>query len=419
MMRSPLRVMIDARMLLGRFSGVSRFVTRLADELARQDGVTVIALCGNEPPNVWRDGGGIEIVTSSFSRRDRTAARRVWWEERHLGGLIRRAHADLYHATWNSGIPAACPVPAILTLHDLIPWHDPSRHFATRFQRVAYRYGLRASARRASRVTTVSEHVRRQVLTTLGVNAGKVVVVPNGVDLPSGRPATSEPDAPPYVLYIGGHQPRKNVAAVLAAIRRYWEQFDDKLELRLTGQAASLAPPAAEVYRQIAGTGRLRFLGSPSDEELARQYASARCLLLLSHYEGFGLPVLEAMAHGCPVVAAANASLPEVTGDAGILVNPSDADEVARAMRRLVSEPAHRAALIRLGKARAASYSWQDTALRMRGIYEEACSAARLPAAESRSTFHANSVSVMPSASSRKQGRSVHRGLRPQNVLPR
>lgn len=381
-----LRVLIDARMLVGRFSGVGRVVTRLVDELVKQDDLRVVALCGSEVFQPWIARSDIEVIPSTFGRGDRTAGRRLLWEETKLPGIIRRTNADVFHATWNSGIPVRCPVPAVLTIHDLIPWHDPKDHFATAIQRACYRYAMRASARRAARVTTVSEYVRRDVLSRLPLDPNRVVAIPNGVDRPPAPPTQCDAADRPYVLYVGGHERRKNVAAILKAMQCYWERFDPSLELRLTGSVASLSSDAAEALRRLPDAAPLRFLGTPADDELAGHYASARALLLLSHDEGFGLPVLEAMAQGCPVIAAANAALPEVVGDAGILVNPDDAQVVSAAIRRLITSTNDRAELVRRGIVRVRAFGWDVMADRIHQLYrtvlqESACSQRKIVAA--------------------------------------
>ncbi len=363
------RVLIDARMLVGRFSGVGRVVTRLVDELVKQDDLRVVALCGVEPFQPWIGCSDIEVIPSTFGRDDRTAARRLLWEEAKLPGIIRRAGVDLFHATWNSGIPTRCPVPAVLTIHDLIPWHDPKDHFATHVQRMCYRHGVRTSAGRAARVTTVSEYVRRDVLSRLRFDPARVVAIPNGVDRPPAPLTQCDATDRPYVLYVGGHERRKNVAAIFRAMQCYWQRFDPSLELRLTGSVESLCSDAAPVLRRLPDHAPLRFLGTPADDELAGHYASARALLLLSHDEGFGLPALEAMAHGCPVIAAANAALPEVVADAGILVNPDDAQAVSAAIRRLITSTNDREELVRRGMVRARAFGWDVMADRIHQLY--------------------------------------------------
>lgn len=211
------------------------------------------------------------------------------------------------------------------------------------------------------------------------VNPGRVATIPNGVDMPLLESPGPSPSSSPYVLYVGGHEPRKNVAGVLRAMRRYWERFDppsadraasSTLELRLTGRPALLSEDAAEVYNRLPDKSRVHFLGDIDDAELARHYAHARVLLILSHDEGFGLPALEAMAHGCPVAAASNASLPEVVGDAGLLVDTDTPDAVCDALRLLAGPSDQREEFIRRGRLRARALRWDVTAARMREIYE-------------------------------------------------
>ncbi|MCH7840451.1 MAG: glycosyltransferase family 4 protein [Planctomycetes bacterium] len=380
MMPHPLRVLIDARMLIGRFSGVSRFVTRLVDELARRDDLRVVVLCSREVPPAWTDRKDIEILPSDFGRSHRTAARRLRWEEMKLRGYIRSAQVDVVHATWNTGVPPRCPVPSVLTIHDLIPWHRPKHYFTTSWQRWCYSYAVRASARRARCITTVSQYVRRDVLNTLRVQPDRVVTVPNGVNLPENSefkkmdsesvapcwPSTLEPS--PFVLYVGGHEQRKNVAGVFRALRRYEERYDTSPTLRLTGTVGALCPAAACEYERM-NPERVQFLGEPDDHALGKLYASAGLLLMTSYDEGFGLPVLEAMAHGCPVVAASRAALPEVVGDAGLLVDPDDPDAVTHAMHRVLTDSVLRRRLIARGLTRAQSFTWGAVADRMINLY--------------------------------------------------
>ncbi len=369
-MSRPLRVLIDARMLIGRFSGVARVVTKLAEELAKQREVKVIALLGNRPYAPWT-AHDIEVIQSSFAAEDRTPYRRWRWEQGNLPGLIRQAKADVYHATWNSGIPRNADVPCVLTIHDLIPWEEPKTHFAGMAEAWWYRHAVRTSARRAARVTTVSNYVRSAVLARLGLPPEKVIHVPNGVDQTIGGGGVCADW--PYVLYVGGHEPRKNLPGVFAAMRRYWERYGSGLELRLTGRAATLPADAAKEPLRLQLAGPVRFLDDIDDQELERHYRFAVALVLLSRAEGFGLPVLEAMAHGCPVIAAARGALPEVVGDAGILVDPDDTEQISAAVFSLLAPSAFRDALIARGRSRAAMLSWTRTAEQMMRVYQAAC----------------------------------------------
>lgn len=398
-MSCPVRVLLDARMLIGKYSGIARVVTETANALARQNEIKVLLLCGNvEPPKEIVETG-VCIIPSSFSRSDRSPIRRWIWEERNLPRIIRESGADLFHATWNSGIPRRCPVPALLTLHDLIPWHDPASRFRPAHQQWAYKFAVRSSCQRAALVTTVSAYTGQQLIDTLDIDPGKVVVVHNGARISQGLLATevephsagpcgtgfqpvhdackdkhlmneSSPNPPPYVLYVGGHEARKNVAGVFEAIRCMSHLHPPGVNLRLTGTLKDLTGAARDAFERLPEKQRVEFLGTPSDTELDAHYRSALCLLMLSTAEGFGLPVLEAMARGCPVIAARAAALPEIVGDAGWLVDPHDPRESAEAIHQLATDARRRQRLADAGRRRVVGFEWHSVAEQVRGVYE-------------------------------------------------
>ncbi len=374
-MKGQIRVMIDARMLIGRFSGVGRFVTSLIRGLQASGRVDVVALCGDANDQQTPFDPGVELIRSSFRRRDRSAMRRLVWEEHHLPSLIDNAGVDLYHATWNSGVPAFSPVPVVLTIHDLIPWLNPKEHFARMWDRLAYRTAMRWSAARATAITAVSKFSRRQVMDHLGAEPARVTTIYNGAVLPAPglpRPRSRQAGAP-YLLYVGGHQHRKNVAGLLRTIARAWAHGHEHLELHLTGQPEMLEPEAARMYRSLQDRSRIRFLGHPDDQALAREYAHARAMVFLSRDEGFGLPVIEAMGHGCPVIASDRAALPEVAGDAAEIVNPDDPKAVSRAIDRVCCDSPQRARLVEKGLLRAKQFTWRRTTIGMMQVYEGIC----------------------------------------------
>jgi glycosyltransferase involved in cell wall biosynthesis len=389
-MTRPLRVLIDGRMTVGRFSGVARVVACLVDELGSRGDTRVAVLCGRDVPGAWRAAPDIEVVATEFGREDRSPVRRRRWEETILREVLRAARVDLFHATWNSGIPSRCPVPAVLTVHDFIGWRAAAREVGGWRARMALRGAMRSSIHRAGRITTVSEHVRSELLAQFALDSSKVVAVPNGVRVPEERSGSrSETAGPDYALYVGGYEKRKNLAGLLQAFEEYWERFDDSLLLRMTGSAASLPEEVFRVYETMRWRQRVAFVGRPSDDELAALYRGASLLAFLSHDEGFGLPALEAMAFGCPVLASNRGALPEVVGDAGWIVDPADRSGVVEAIFRLRADAALRKQRIRRGLARASVFSWGAAAERMRQVYEDAVGEAGgnrgLPGAESSS----------------------------------
>ncbi len=360
-MAHRLRVLVDARMLLGRFSGVARLVTRLIDQLSVMPDVQVVALCGNEPYKPWADRADVEVMISDFTRRDRSPIRRLWWESQRLHHWISRSGADVFHATWNSGVPRRCGMASVLTIHDLIGWDETTNGLISRVSRACLRQSLKSSAQRADRIITVSGFTADQVTRKLCLDPKRMRVIHNGVDAAKPVPHSLLTAACPYLLYVGGHEPRKNLEAVFGALNRYWSKVDSSMELHLTGSADQLSPAARDAYQRLQHDGRIQFLGSPNDDQLAREYAGAAALIMLSRAEGFGLPVVEAMACGCPVIAARMGALPEIVSDAGILVDPDNADAVCDSILQ-VARPPHRRILISRGLERAAQFSWQQTA---------------------------------------------------------
>jgi glycosyltransferase involved in cell wall biosynthesis len=149
---------------------------------------------------------------------------------------------------------------------------------------------------------------------------------------------------------------------VFDSLGRYWLQYDPAMELHLTGCADQLSNAAGRAYQQLDHRGRIQFLGTPGDEELAREYAGATALLMLSRAEGFGLPVMEAMAHGCPVIAARCGALPEIVGNAGNLVDPDDIEQIVGSIHAIAHQPLLAAELIAKGRRRAGHFTWRRAA---------------------------------------------------------
>jgi len=388
----PIRVLIDARMCDGRPSGVSRYVTRIIRELRRDDAITPVALCGKEVSDELV-AYGVELCPTDFDRPVRPIHRRSCWERDRLASIIAHAGVDLYHATWNTGIPRRCPVPAVLTIHDLIPLWDLAEYFPSRLHRWSYAVSLHTSVRRAAHIVTVSNSVRNDCIRRLHIAADRITAIHNGVDAGG---SASDPDLVrrDYCLYVGGAERRKNIAAVFQAMDRLWrggkgvrdllpespevccvQKVPDTFStpgLWLTGTLDGQCPAARTAYASLKHPDRVTFLGMPDDRRLGVLMASARALLMLSTAEGFGLPAAEAMAHGCPVVVSDRASLPEVVGDAGLIVDPDDPDAVARAVLRVARDETLRTELIGRGLDRVTTLSWTQAARQTAAIYQAA-----------------------------------------------
>jgi glycosyltransferase involved in cell wall biosynthesis len=244
-------------------------------------------------------------------------------------------------------VPLRCPCPAVVTVHDLSFARDPD--LMGRKDRAVFRLVVPRAARRAAGLLTVSERTKADLVELYGVPADRVVVTPNGVD-PAFAPG---PGAHDYVLNVGAIQPRKNQLAALAAA----EAVGFPLVVAGPTKDAHLAE---ELRRRGA-----RLEGYVTTERLAELYRGAACLAQSSRFEGFGLPVVEAMASGTPVVAVSDPALREVAGDAAIVV---DDDQLTDGLRRALAE---RERLVAAGLQRARTFTWRISAERTLAVYRE------------------------------------------------
>jgi glycosyltransferase involved in cell wall biosynthesis len=260
--------------------------------------------------------------------------------------------------------PPLCPVPFVFTIHDLMQIQFPD--VATRAKRLYYKLVVMPAARRAHRVLTVSEYSRRRILDWSGLPDERVINVGNGVDLPF-RPdgARYEPGFP-YLLYVGNFRPHKNIHRLLLAFRDL-----DYPELRLV----LIGTPSSEIVvhlQQLGVEGRTQILSALSDDQLASVYRGALVLVLPSLIEGFGLPALEAMACGTPVVVSRSTALPEVVGDAGLFIDPLDVEDIKRGIEHVLCGSELRTTMSALGLRRAKQFSWDGVAGRVLAVLDEA-----------------------------------------------
>jgi glycosyltransferase involved in cell wall biosynthesis len=263
--------------------------------------------------------------------------------------------------------PALSTTPIVITIHDLAHIRVPA--FATRSRRLYYELLVKPASNRAYRVVTVSEYSRREILKWTGLPEGSVVNVGNGVD-PMFQPhgPRHEPGFP-YILYVGAIRPHKNLSRLLSAFERI--NCPD-LHLILTGDKSP------EIAAQVSGRkieSKVHFLGCVKDEDLPALYRGAICLILPSLIEGFGLPPVEAMACGTPVIVSHTTALPEVVGDAGLLVDPFEIDDIAAGMRRMLDDPDLREYFREAGLQRARLFCWDCVAQKVQRVVEEAANA--------------------------------------------
>ena len=341
-------VVVDADVLGRRRTGDETYVRELLRELGSTTRPFELAA-------VTRDPALLPAGVRPLHLPARNQWVRLGWR---LPRLLRRLRPAVAHFQYV--VPPGFGGTAVVTVHDLSFERHPD--LMGRRDRFVMPAVVRRAVERSARVLTVSEWSRDDLLERYRLEPDKVVVTPNGVDRRF-RPDGPRRDGPPYVLFVGAIQPRKDPLTAVRALRH----LDPDLHLVMAGPH-KLA--VADVRREAADAGladRVHLLGYVDDDELASLYRGAACLVMPSRYEGFGLPVLEAMASGTPVVAARASALPEVAGDAAVLVDPGDPEALADGVRRaLADRDRWRAA----GAARAAAFTWAETARRTAAVYE-------------------------------------------------
>jgi glycosyltransferase involved in cell wall biosynthesis len=349
------RVLLDARPLQGADAqrGIGSYVRGLVVGLLEQGFDRRTALLFDAGRPIPRLPEGDFVVTTVRRRYGGRAG--VIEEAAVMGGRLESLRPALYHAT-TMALPGRSPVPLVVTVHDLIPWALGGRHMLG--ERTRWWLGRRL-LRHADLVIAPSEATARDAERLAGVPRTAIEVVPEGVargfapaDGAVERVTQRHGIRRPYFLFVGSLDRRKDPRGLLRAWQVACAAGADA-ELVLAGAASRQAP---------ADMGRARRLGYMDHSGLVDLYSAAACLVFPSRYEGFGLPLLEAMACGCPVVAYHNSSLPEVAGDAAVLVPDGDVDALGRAAAEIATTPETAERLRRAGVARARRFTWRRAA---------------------------------------------------------
>ncbi len=374
-----MRIVLDALALQVRSAGIAVYTESLVRALAAARPDAELRLFGVVP----------------WGRHDREGApwpANVRWQRSPFYPLIMRApllqlprllpleaavhKADLFHAT-NYTAPRTRHTPVVLTVHDLALLRLPElgtralRHLVGR---------ARQTTAAARRVIAVSESTARDLRELLSVPADKIRVVYSGC-APQFRPLAPADCAaalrrygisPPYVLHVGTLEPRKNLVRLLSAYRRAGATLADWPALVLVGEPGWGTDAVRKAIAHLGLGDRVRLTGAVAGADLPALYSAAEAFVYPSLYEGFGLPPLEAMACGVPVITSEVASLPEVVGDAALRIDPRDEAALADALTRVLTDAALRASLRARGPARAQHFTWERCARATLAVYEEA-----------------------------------------------
>jgi alpha-1,3-rhamnosyl/mannosyltransferase len=296
------------------------------------------------------------------------------WQVPQVLRSLRPAKGRLiYHSPYYL-MPYRPAVPTVVTVHDLIPLLFPQDVSAR--ARLLFRASLRLALATAGHVIAVSESTRGDLLRHCGADPARVTAIWHAAD-PRFRPPSAAEKArvahklglpPAYLLYFGSNKPHKNLVTLVEA---YAGLPGGTIPLFIGGAWIQRHAEARQAVAELGLAERVRFLGPVDDADLPALYGGATAFAFPSRYEGFGFPVLEAMACGTPVIAGNASSLPEIAGDAALWVDPQDAGALRAALQAVLESEALRGRLARAGLARAAQFTWQSTATKTLAVYRE------------------------------------------------
>ncbi|GAB4406226.1 MAG: glycosyltransferase family 1 protein [Bacteroidia bacterium] len=363
-------IAVNTRLLLpGRLEGIGRFAYEVLSRMVRQHPDHRYTFFFDRPFDpVYRFGEQVEAVVVPPPARHPL----LWmaWFHAQVPRQLTRRRADLFFSPefYLTNHPR---IPQVAVFHDLAYEHAPQdlppfaswycRHYSPRY------------ARRAAHLLTVSAWVKQDMVARYGLPADKISVAHNGVSR-AFVPVLADEQAAvraqysqgqPYFLFVGAVHPRKNLVRLLRAFDQFRSQADAPVKLLLAGRKGWNYREALDTHAQMQYRDEVLFTGYVSDADLSRLYGAALGLVYVSLLEGFGLPILEAMQAGTPVITSDCTAMPEVAGDAALLVDPLDEGAIAQAMLRLWREPVLRQRLVAAGHQQHQRFSWDQTADRV------------------------------------------------------
>jgi glycosyltransferase involved in cell wall biosynthesis len=370
-----LRIAIDAHSVGTRLGGNESYATNLIEALAEIDTSNFYTLYVTRKEAVQR----FSNRWPNFTVRTTLPHTPLIRIPVSLSAELRRNRVDVLHVQFTA--PPAAPCPVVVSIHDLSFEHLPQTF--KRRSRMQLRMTVRRSARLASQVIVLSNHARNDIITTYNLNPEKITVIPLAAPAHF-APVTDDNELQrvkktygingPYVLCVGSIQPRKNLTRLLHAyslLRR--DDPKGKLpKLVVAGKYAWLFEETLHAIDRLALRDSVIITGYVPETDLPALYSGARCFVYPSYFEGFGLPPLEAMKCGTPVIVGNQTSVPEVVGDAAVLFDPFDVGDIASAIKSVISDDALRATLKARGLERAKLFDWQQTARQTLEVYRKA-----------------------------------------------
>lgn len=362
-----MKIGIDARMYSDSFTGIGRYVYELTGRLFELDQNNEYVLFMNDPQ--------YETFTppNDRVRKVRVNAKHYSWAEQvQFLKLLNREKLDLVHFT-HFNAPLLYRGASVVTIHDLTLSFYPGKKMTSWIHRAAYHLVLESVVKRSRRVVAVSNNTKKDLVKLLGTPADKIEVILEGVAKEFRvleNPPKPEVD---FFLYTGVWRSHKNVVNLLKAFGQLCEDDSFKGQLLITGKEDPFYPEVKETIQKFGIGERVVLTGLVSEQKLIELYNTARVYVMPSLYEGFGLPPLEAMACGTPVVSSNTSSLPEVCGEGNALFfDPKNVDDMAQTMKKLWNDDALQADLVKRGFGRVHDFSWDRMAKATLELYTKA-----------------------------------------------
>jgi len=372
MIRRP-RIAVDGRALVDSPAGVGYYTRSLLLHLAQRGNLNLTAMshrAARQCDELASAGVELETLTAPFGS---------WWQQRTLPRRLRKGDFDAFWSPVGT-LPNGELPPAVVTVHDITPILFPYWHSWR--NRVTFKRHLPDTLRSAARIVAVSQATAADLERRFPTSSSRITVVPNGVDpvftpaiqpqLAAIRRSFDAPDG--YALFVGTLEPRKNLPRLLDAWSSLRERMPNAPPLLIAGGKGWRS---RGLRRRLQRSPGVRYLGRLDRTRLVEVLQGALLFVYPSLYEGFGLPVAEAMACGLPVITSNTSSLPEVTGEAGILINPQHTEELASAMSKLLTDVRLRSELGARARERSRRFSWDAAATRLEQVLLEVSSETR------------------------------------------
>lgn len=368
-----MKIGINARFLTHPHTGIGQYTHYLLRSLAAAD-------AGNEYFLFSPEAVALKLPDNfHFIRVPERSGSPSWakahWEHRLVPQEMEKWKVDLAHFLYPANPWRKLPFPAVVTVHDVIPWKLPAYRQSLRSR--LYHFYARRALKKADHLITVSEFSKTEIKQLFKVPDKHITVIPHGLPLPSGElPLPDVPLRRDFVLYVGGYDERKNVPALIQAFLKHVVNRHPIDLILVNGKGRGLEAFLTDEHAHrltadipLQPKGGVVFTGPLSDAELQALYKQALMLAHPSTYEGFNLPLIEAMSFGTPIAAADIPVNREVTGEAALFFDPHSIDAIGAAILRLLNDKKTRAQLSAYGHARAADYSWERSAKQTLGVY--------------------------------------------------